>query len=211
MANIANQPQPPKPNLMRASDADRDRVAQVLADALADGRLDQEEHAERLESLYSAKTLGELVPITADLGTAPASPATGRISEDLAPSPDGAENITAVFGSAERTGRWLVEPRTNVSALFGSVELDLREAVLSQREVVVQCGVVFGGLEVVVPPGVRVTNSTTAIFGGATLKGLASDVPADAPVVRLTGALIFGGVEVKTLAPGAKKKFGLSC
>src|SRR4051812_23583901 len=62
---------------LRASDADRERVAEVLRDALAEGRLDMEEFEERLEVTYKARTYGELVPVTRDLpaagaGSAPA-------------------------------------------------------------------------------------------------------------------------------------------
>ena len=48
---------------VRASDADRDRIADILREALAEGRLDAEEHSERIDTLYSAKTLGELEPL----------------------------------------------------------------------------------------------------------------------------------------------------
>jgi DUF1707 SHOCT-like domain len=52
---------------LRASDADRDRAAAVLGGALATGRLTSAEYAERLDSVYVAKTLGELVSLTRDL------------------------------------------------------------------------------------------------------------------------------------------------
>src|SRR3954451_15658076 len=69
-------PRTPGPEL-RAADADRERVAEVLRDALAEGRLDMEEFEERLEVTYKARTYGELVPVTRDLpaagaGSAPA-------------------------------------------------------------------------------------------------------------------------------------------
>src|SRR5260370_14217650 len=47
---------------LRASDADRDRAAAVLGGALATGRLTSAEYAERLDSVYVAKTLGALLP-----------------------------------------------------------------------------------------------------------------------------------------------------
>ncbi|MFD0655859.1 DUF1707 SHOCT-like domain-containing protein [Thermocatellispora tengchongensis] len=52
---------------MRASDADRDRVAQVLRENFAEGRLTSEEFDERLERLYQSKTYGELAVLTNDL------------------------------------------------------------------------------------------------------------------------------------------------
>ncbi|WP_285758254.1 DUF1707 SHOCT-like domain-containing protein [Nocardiopsis ansamitocini] len=211
MANTPEQSLSPHPGMMRASDSDRDTVARILTDALADGRINQDEHAERLETLYSAKTLGELGPLTSDLAPQSAvrpSPTTSPspvLDSELAASSIGSENITAVFGAAERKGRWLVEPRTNVSAMFGGIELDLREAILAQHEVTIQCAVVFGGLEIIVPPGVRVVNEASAIFGGMDIKDKDSGGDAGSPVVRVTGLLVFGGIDVRTQAPGAKK------
>ena len=54
---------------LRASDADREKIAELLRDAYAEGRLTVDEHAERIEAAYSAKTLGELAPLTRDLPT----------------------------------------------------------------------------------------------------------------------------------------------
>ncbi len=52
---------------VRASDADRDVAASVLNDAFGDGRLDRIEHAERLETVMRARTLGELAPMLSDV------------------------------------------------------------------------------------------------------------------------------------------------
>ena len=66
---------PHDPSQMRISDADRQRVADVLRDAAGDGRLDLEELDERLELTWAAKTYGDLVPITLDLqATGPVAP-----------------------------------------------------------------------------------------------------------------------------------------
>jgi hypothetical protein len=192
---------------MRASDADRDRVADQLREALAEGRLTAEEHAERLDAVYEAKTYAELAPIVHDLpatggvplpevSNAPASSPGPAVRDDLPPPQSGTPNIVAVFSGAERKGRWLIEPETNVVAVFGGVELDLRQAVLSRREVTINVVAVMGGVNITVPPGVRVTNSISAIFGGTSLPGDDRAGP-DAPVVRLTGFALFGGVSVQ--------------
>ncbi|WP_344970571.1 DUF1707 domain-containing protein [Streptosporangium fragile] len=52
---------------MRASDGDRDKVASVLREHYAQGRLTSEEFDERLEQLYASKTYGELATLTSDL------------------------------------------------------------------------------------------------------------------------------------------------
>ncbi|MGY4903527.1 DUF1707 SHOCT-like domain-containing protein, partial [Streptomyces sp. 900116325] len=43
-------PAPPAPAGIRASDADRDRIADILREAMAEGRLTAEEHAERVDA-----------------------------------------------------------------------------------------------------------------------------------------------------------------
>ena len=52
---------------LRASDADRERVATLLNAAYAEGRLSRDEHDERLDQLMVAKTFDDLIPITRDL------------------------------------------------------------------------------------------------------------------------------------------------
>jgi Domain of unknown function (DUF1707)/2TM domain len=53
-----------------ASDADRDRVAERLRAAAAEGRLTPDELEERLETAFSARTDAELEPLVADLPAA---------------------------------------------------------------------------------------------------------------------------------------------
>lgn len=52
---------------LRASDADRNIVHNVLTEAFADGRLDREEYDERTAATMQARTLGQLPPLVADL------------------------------------------------------------------------------------------------------------------------------------------------
>jgi hypothetical protein len=52
---------------MRASDADRDRVAAALREHCAQGRIGVEELNERLEGVYASRTLGDLQKVTDDL------------------------------------------------------------------------------------------------------------------------------------------------
>ena len=69
---------------MRASDADRELVRAVLADAYGDGRLTREEYDDRLNTLYGSLTLGELPSLVADLmpsGNPPAGPARLHLAD----------------------------------------------------------------------------------------------------------------------------------
>jgi hypothetical protein len=58
--------------ILRASDADREQVAERLRQATAEGRLVAEELEERLEAVFAARTYGELDAVVADLPGAPA-------------------------------------------------------------------------------------------------------------------------------------------
>ncbi len=182
---------------MRASDADRDEVADRLREALAEGRISPEEHAERIDAVYNAKTYADLEPVLRDLPTEQVRPRVDlRKPEPMPPPPPQSASLVAVFSGTERRGRWLVEEHTNLACVFGGAELDFRQAVLSRREVTVNITCVFGGVEIVVPPGVRVLTSLVNAFGGTDLPD-EDPLDPDAPVIRLTGLVLFGGVSVK--------------
>ena len=71
---------------LRASDADREQVAQRLRHATAEGRLGGEELEERLEALYAARTYGELDALLVDIpvGRSPGKPPRVRLGRLIA-------------------------------------------------------------------------------------------------------------------------------
>src|SRR5688500_6145124 len=84
------------PAQLRISDDDRHKVAEVLRTAAGEGRIDLEELDERLDATWSAKTYGDLVPITADLpahrpAAAPAPQQVGAFAPTVpaGPAPSG--------------------------------------------------------------------------------------------------------------------------
>jgi hypothetical protein len=180
-------------DLQRASDADRERAAAIVNEAMADGRLSPEEHSERLDAIYAAKTHGELVPVLKDItGAGPAPVAV----QDRQPVTGRRDNIVAIFGGAVRKGRWSPAPDGRVATVFGGAELDYREADVPAQEIRLNCFTLFGGTSITVPPDMTVVDSGTAIFGGR-------DIPHDSagdgtgPVLRLSGVTIFGGLSVR--------------
>jgi hypothetical protein len=205
--DLPDKPGEADPGRMRASDADRDRIADQLREALAEGRLTPDEHAERLDAVYQAKTYAELAPIVADLPATGGSGPAPVVRDDLPAPQAGSPNLVAIFSGAERKGRWLVEPQTNVVSVFGGVELDLRQAVLAQREVNINVVAILGGVSITVPPGVRVVSSVASILGGCSLPP-DDAVGADAPVIRLTGMALLSGIDVKRLPADASAGSG---
>ncbi|MGY5058147.1 DUF1707 SHOCT-like domain-containing protein [Streptomyces sp. 900105755] len=191
---------------LRASDADRERVAEVLRDALAEGRLDMEEFEERLEATYQARTYGELTPITRDLPAATASPAAVSLGKAPAASGSWGNRIVggegtsswavAVMSGFQRKGRWTVPRRFNSFAFWGGGEIDLREANFADGEVVINCIAIMGGMSVIVPPGVEVVMRGIGIMGGFDEREHDMSPDPGAPRVVVTGFAFWGGVEV---------------
>jgi Domain of unknown function (DUF1707)/Cell wall-active antibiotics response 4TMS YvqF len=179
---------------LRASDADRDQAASVLNGAMAEGRLTVDEHADRLDALYAAKTHAEIVPLLDDLpgrttATSPAKP-SGEVS-----------HIVAILSGAARKGSWTVPSNINVVTVLGGVELDFREATLPAGEITLSAVCVLGGMEITVPPEMHVIDSGVAILGGREITADSDDsVQPGAPVLRITGFCFLGGFEVKRKA-----------
>nr|WP_246213804.1 DUF1707 domain-containing protein [Kitasatospora viridis] len=184
---------------LRASDADRERIADLLRDAYAEGRLTVDEHAERIEAAYGARTMGELATLTRDLPSHPATdPATAPLPAPtpLPPARTEPTAVVAVFGGAARKGRWVVGSQVRATAVFGGIELDLTDAVFESPEVVITVNAVFGGVSVRVPENVTLVGSGVGIFGGFDVREQTAADPY-APVVRIKGAAVFGGADAK--------------
>ncbi|MFD5869703.1 DUF1707 domain-containing protein [Streptomyces sp. NPDC060322] len=190
-------PAGPAPAGIRASDADRDRIADILREAVAEGRLTAEEHAERVDLVYRAKTVGELEPLVQDLPAPGGSTRqAGSPYADTTGTAGPAENLVAVFSGSTRRGRWRVGGRTNAFALFGSVEIDLTEALFGQRLTVINATSIFGSVEIKVPENISLRGSGTGVFGNFEVDTLESADP-EAPVVVVNGYSVFGSVEAK--------------
>ncbi|MEU6479007.1 DUF1707 domain-containing protein [Streptomyces sp. NPDC047017] len=198
---------PPAPEL-RASDADRERVAEVLRDALAEGRLDMAEFEERLEATYQARTYGALAPIIRDLPVAGAAPVPAvSLHKEPAPSGSWAARIVggggtsswavAVMSGFQRKGAWTVPKRFNCFAFWGGGEIDLREANFADREVEINCVAIMGGAQVIVPPGVEVVVRGIGIMGGFDHREEGVPGEPGAPRVIVTGFAFWGGVGVE--------------
>lgn len=211
MGEIENRPH--DPSQMRISDADRQRVADVLRDAAGDGRLDLDELEERLEMTWAAKTYGELVPITLDLqATGPVAPPTGtpaRRAPGGVPAV-GHNSSTAIMGDCKRRGVWQVPEHHSAFSLMGSVTLDLREAILTSHDTQINASAIMGDVQIIVPADMHVVVDGTPIMGdyGQAKDKVPAEVGPDSPTVRVRGVALMGSVQVRRLpAPGTPKKY----
>ncbi|MEZ0068938.1 hypothetical protein ABIA32_004979 [Streptacidiphilus sp. MAP12-20] len=183
---------------LRASDADRERVAEALRDAYAEGRLDVEEHGQRLDAAYAAKTMGELAPLTKDLPAAAGTPPRPAPAAAAGPAGEGyvtpdSNELVAIFGGAQRKGRFRAGRWLKAHAVFGGVEIDLTDAVFDGPELIIECRAVFGGIDIKVPETVGLRGGGAGIFGGFDVAESPGTDPSG-PVVTVRGKAIFGGV-----------------
>ncbi|MFG2805247.1 DUF1707 SHOCT-like domain-containing protein [Streptomyces massasporeus] len=200
---------------LRASDADREKVADILRDALAEGRLDMEEFEERLDATYKARTYGELTPITRDLPAAGVTVPAVSLIKDPTAGPDWSGRITggegsstwavAVMSGFQRKGHWTMPRRFTCFAFWGGGEIDLREANFADREVEINAVAIMGGVDVIVPPGVEVVVRGIGIMGGFDHREEGVPGEPGAPRVIVTGFALWGGVGVQRKLTRAEK------
>lgn len=115
--------------------------------------------------------------------------------------------VLALLSGQSRRGLWEVPRHLRVLAVFGSVELDLREALIPGGEVEIEIQAYFGSVQVLLPPGVRVTLEGEALAGDYSLRSDPTvDLPPDAPHIRLTGGAHFASVECEARYAGEGKR-----
>ncbi|RYC09557.1 DUF1707 SHOCT-like domain-containing protein [Nocardioides zhouii] len=210
MGEIENRP--PDPSLLRISDNDRQKVAEVLREAAGEGRIDLEELDERLELAWGAKTYADLVPITADLHL-PAHPLPAAAPARRTPTglPTSAHaSSTAIMGECKRQGVWAVPEHHSAFALMGSVVIDLRQAQLSSHDTQINASTIMGEVKIIVPAHLNVVIDGTPIMGefGHGKDKVPAEIGPDSPTIRVRGMAMMGSVTVQRQpAPGTPKKF----
>ena len=195
---------PPSSPALRASDADRDRVIELLRAAVADGRLDQAEFDERLDAALAARTIDALAPLTADLIAVPGSAAARTLPPAGTPAEPAAELLTIKerHGSVRRDGRWTLPHRLVLRTAWSDVMLDLTSAVPSGPELVIELRVSGGNVELVLAPGMVVDANELAVrYSKLAISRDAGDNTPETLRVRLVGRMRHGRIDTRWLTP----------
>jgi hypothetical protein len=136
-----------------------------------------------------------------DLGSAPLGGREGvhiaagdvRIADD----PSDRIEMFSVWSHVDRRVVSQSFRRAEVGAVMGGIRLDLRGAKSVPEGAVIDLAVVWGGVDIVVPPGWQVVNEATVLIGGITDSTLpGSSASGDRLILR--GAVVMGGVELKS-------------
>lgn len=202
----------------------RDATIDALCKGFAEEALSMSELERRLETARSARTREELNRLLRDLPGAsvpmrsPAKPAprdraaTPARTPETRPAPEGdapagSHLALAIMGGTRRAGRWSPPSELAAVAIMGGVELDFRDAVLVEGETEINCFAFWGAVEITVPPGVRVESTGFAFMGGFDQDAkLETRAGPGAPIIRVNGFALMGGVEIKVAKPGSRNR-----
>jgi hypothetical protein len=173
---------------IRIGDQERHLAVAFLRDQCEDGLLTLDEFGERASQALAATTSTELDVLVADL----APPSPGGLES---PARRPVRVRLSIFGSGRHSGPASASGHTVAVAIFGTLTIDLRDAVIDPWGVSIHAFAVFGGVTVIVPEDVEVDCSAIGIFG--TAKGASSGAVVSPVRVRVDGAAIFGGIKAK--------------
>lgn len=187
----------------------RDAALERLSEGFARDELSLDELERRVDRAYAASAEAELDALVADLSAAPSSALAPVPPAPLAAgarAPRLTRLALAVFGNVERRIGGELATGVTVSAVFGNVELDLRELVLPPGVTELQVRAVFGNVELTLPPTLAVECRGTPIFGS--FASVDRRPRAGEAVLRVVGSAVFGNVEIKTLPQRALLEAG---
>lgn len=173
--------------------------------------IDVDTYEQMVDVAWAAGAPEDLEQLLSRLPALPGSEASAIATEDAYPAPAIASPAEqrehgfqiAILGGSERKGSWVPPRKLDTFAFMGGTGLDFREARLGPGVTEVRVLAFMGGTEIIVPPGVTVESSGIGIMGG--FDGHNQSVPTSdpsAPVLRIRGLAVMGGIEVKMMMPG---------
>ena len=187
---MTEPPQPPSQPIL-VSDAEREHAVAVLREAVGEGRLTLEEFSHRVDLAQQARTDRELSILSADL---PAPPAPGELATEPQPH-------RALCSHLTRSGPWSLPQRSSWRSIFGTIDLDLRQARLSGSESQLRVPNVFGTVTVVVPEGLEVIVRGGGAFASQMIESPTQPPGPGAPRLIIETSGPGGTLHVRTRPP----------
>jgi hypothetical protein len=178
---------------VRASDADRDSTVARLQAAVAEGRIDLDEFAQRADAAYSAVTTAELDVLLSDLPTdaAPRAEIVGTRTP---------EAVSSVFGDVVLSVS--ASPPQRVSTVFGDIRIDLRALRTDAQRIDLFLSTTFGDIDVIVAEGVDAELQGRTVFGNRKVDLAPVHRLAGTPLIVVHAKAVFGDLRLRSLAPG---------
>ena len=194
----------------------RQKTIDALVRHYAADHITVEEFERRVDIAHRTRDVADLARLTFDLPEVRPQPPTelpeadrliARGARAVADVVRESQTLVAIMGGVERRGRWTPARRTIVICAMGGADLDFREARFAPGETEIFIVALMGGADIVVPPDLAVDASGLAIMGGFGHQEQ-HDFPADAdaPVLKIRGFALMGGVDVQVRYPGESAK-----
>jgi class 3 adenylate cyclase len=179
----------PGAGTLLASDAQRDRVVELLKERTADGTLTLAEFADRVDRALTARSRGELAALAVDLPAAEIGETNRRTPRRW---------VLSVMAGTGMKGRWRCGRNVTAVAVMGGCQLDFRGAEIDADVVHVTAVAVMGGIDIVVPEGIEVTMDGLPVMGGRSMH--VKHVPRlpGSPRIVVHAFPIMGGVTVRS-------------
>jgi len=202
----------PNRALVRRAQETRERVIARLSDHFAHDALDVDEFERRVTVAQTSENPADIEALLADLvevagPVAPVPAVVPTVVPALLPAERDRDTLYAIFGGIDRRGAWTVPRRMKIVAIMGGAHLDLREARFPPGVVELDVTAVMGGIEIVVPPGLAVQMHGSAIMGGfADVDRAPANPDPDAPLLRVRGLTMMGGVNISMRLPGESER-----
>ena len=187
---------PPSPGI-RISDADRERAAARLQQALAEGRITLDELEERLAVVYAARYAADLLPPFADLPGTDVVPVQPAGAAPPPPPPTDQPLILRTgIGTLRRSGPWTVSSRIRVQSVMGSVILDFCDTTVPPVvDIVLELGA--GSARLLLPDGAS-ADVDGMMSGMGTVRSKVASTPVPGrPHFRVHGRSAMGSVTVR--------------
>lgn len=182
----------------------RKNAIQVLCVAQARDLITVDGFESRLALVKSASNSAMVGAVIADLqtGEVTAVPAelTDRGPAALAPAPEYIK-ISAVLGSSTRKGPWIVPFQMSALVVLGELKLDFRDALCASDYLDLDLNVIFGQIDLVVPPGTQIQYECDEFMSSLTHKRKRAPTEPGQFLIRIRGRTRCAQVTIKEQHP----------
>lgn len=175
----------------------REQVLELLSQYFTVGKIELEDMERRMEIAARAETTAELE--SALEGLRENLVAAVPVAKPMGPDHPKARRISiAIMSGTDRKGRWFPARRHVGIALMGGMDLDFRDAELLPGVTEVELWVMWGGIDVIVPPDLDVEVDGFALMGGiGELDQHPGPLEQQRHKLRIKARVLMGGVDVK--------------
>ena len=186
----------------------RDEVVAELTRHFVAEHLDADEFEARVEQVYQTRTIPELEAIRSNLPVLPTADSTTIQTVTSGESVGSFQIIAAFMGGTVRRGGWTPARQISALAMMGGLEIDFREARFGPGTTDLNVLALMGGVEIIVPPGLRVECEGIGLMGGfdSLDQHGGGSGGGTGPTLRIRGAAVMGGVEITQRLPGETAK-----